>query len=264
MKKWLVVIISFLIIPQVTLAAWWNPFKWTLPSKKPSQTQILENRIKELETKLNTATTTPITPKVSPAKSTQTENKQQSKTVAVPEQVPVVVAPVINNDELYKDLVRKYNNLKEVVTNEMRGIDLSNALPIEVNRYKYLRELRRDISEDIEDLKTLSKVNPKPISSLNSYLNKIDQTAGFYNSGLKGYSMERDQEVLNSAKMKTVDYIKEHKTTLSQATVHIEAARLLYIFDKIANTHYATDFETKKTSTETIEFANRFLIDQGQ
>lgn len=49
-----VAVLGFMLIPQIALAAWWNPFSWNFFSKKEANTEVLENRIKDLEKRLNT------------------------------------------------------------------------------------------------------------------------------------------------------------------------------------------------------------------
>ena len=65
MKKatFVIFFIGFLI-PQIALASWWNPFSWKIFYRTDTNTQILENRVKELEKKLvNKATTTALVTK---------------------------------------------------------------------------------------------------------------------------------------------------------------------------------------------------------
>lgn len=55
MKKLLLAtLVLSLIIPQVTFAAWWNPFTWKIFNRVDTKTEVLEQRIKELEDKLST------------------------------------------------------------------------------------------------------------------------------------------------------------------------------------------------------------------
>ena len=67
MKGLIPVILVAILIPQVVLAAWWNPLSWFnnwrfSPPAKEIRTEELESRIKELEEKLeNVATSTPAT-----------------------------------------------------------------------------------------------------------------------------------------------------------------------------------------------------------
>lgn len=93
------IVLLALLIPQLTLAAWWNPFSWF---KKPApvvdtQTQALENRIKELEERLEktqiplvTPTTTiSETPKEMTTKKVPTEPKIEPKVVNAPQSVQI-------------------------------------------------------------------------------------------------------------------------------------------------------------------------------
>ena len=54
-KYLIVVLFSFLLVPSVAFASWWNPFSWFNNwtfHKTDRETQILEDRVKELEKKL--------------------------------------------------------------------------------------------------------------------------------------------------------------------------------------------------------------------
>jgi hypothetical protein len=90
-----------LLTPQVAFAAWWNPISWfggwNFFHRADTQTQVLENRVKELEKKLeNTATSTPViattTKAVAPAKVKVTETPAPKKVVPVVPVQPVTVS----------------------------------------------------------------------------------------------------------------------------------------------------------------------------
>jgi len=51
------VLLVTILIPQVVSASWWNPLSWKIFNRENNKTQILENRMQELENKLQTATT---------------------------------------------------------------------------------------------------------------------------------------------------------------------------------------------------------------
>jgi polyhydroxyalkanoate synthesis regulator phasin len=106
----LLLLLAF-IIPQIASAAWYNPFTWsiwTVFKTKDTQTEILQKKVQELETKLNStqdtsiaipATTTveessfksvPITTKISPNKNNSVTTK-----VTTPVQTPAVIVPVV-------------------------------------------------------------------------------------------------------------------------------------------------------------------------
>jgi hypothetical protein len=118
-----------MIIPSVASASWWNPFSWDIFQKKDSQTQVLENRIKELEKKLGTSTANSdalkekekITPSViaTPEKTKVISPTANNQTTVKPK---TTVAPLVNNTQIpvvrnleveYKEIVNNYNKLRE-------------------------------------------------------------------------------------------------------------------------------------------------------
>lgn len=92
------IVLAF-IVPQIAFAAWWNPISWfggwNFFHRADTQTQVLENRVKELEKQLaNTATSTH--PKVIEA-AAPTPKKiapiAPSKTIAPTPSNPIVTSP---------------------------------------------------------------------------------------------------------------------------------------------------------------------------
>src|SRR3989338_745059 len=60
MKKILHIFVLVLVVPQIVFAAWWNPLDWfngwSFFHPQNPQTQVLEDRVKELEKKLASST----------------------------------------------------------------------------------------------------------------------------------------------------------------------------------------------------------------
>lgn len=90
-----VIVLAF-IVPQIAFAAWWNPISWfggwNFFHRADTQTQVLENRVKELEKKLEgTATSTSViattTKAIAPIKTKAVE-------IPAPKKVPPVIVPV--------------------------------------------------------------------------------------------------------------------------------------------------------------------------
>ena len=75
-KTLILILVITLIVPQVVSAAWWNPFswfdKWSFIRKGGDETQILENRVRELEKKLEDVATS------------TTNNVKEEKTISKP------------------------------------------------------------------------------------------------------------------------------------------------------------------------------------
>lgn len=111
-KLFIILLIVFFIIPQITLAAWWNPFSWGIWGKisqvfhrTDNQTQVLENRVKELEKKLSGQST--------PTPATTETNKPVSK-------------PTISVSELKKQAPQQYKAL--VDENKTQLLEASKLL----------------------------------------------------------------------------------------------------------------------------------------
>ncbi len=275
MKKLLptLLLVGF-IIPNIVLAAWWKPTNWFsgwsfLHRKNEDKTQVLENRILELERKLNetqTATT-------STAAVKETENQKVIQTI---DKKSTVSPQMIINTESktaevkanfvqkisIEDLIIKYTSFQKDIVLVKKQTDQFSKLSTEVAYYKYISSLLNSINADLGYLGSVKYYSKIPPDIETTYTNKFNSLQNDYKIEANRYSVERNQNELDSAKSEVVTYIKNNKQTLYMNEVHIQAAALLYIFDQLAGTKYAIDFESKKTQQETIEFANRFLIDQ--
>jgi hypothetical protein len=74
MKKTLIpLILLALIVPQIALASWWNPFSWSIFHRTETKTEVLEKKIQELEAKLSTAS--PTTSVITTAEATSSKKK---------------------------------------------------------------------------------------------------------------------------------------------------------------------------------------------
>lgn len=71
-----------ILLPQVAFAAWWNPISWKIFHRTDTKTQILENRVKELEKKpKNTTTSIPQAENKSVPPITSVKNTSSSKLI---------------------------------------------------------------------------------------------------------------------------------------------------------------------------------------
>jgi len=88
-KTLFLVLVGLLIVPQVTFAAWWNPFTWNVfnrakapqvevqKTSQPSEIEKLRSEIEELKKKTTTPTVTP------PKSATQSSGTTKPKTQAI-------------------------------------------------------------------------------------------------------------------------------------------------------------------------------------
>src|SRR3989344_5219343 len=72
MKRLIPLFLIIILVPQVAFAAWWNPFSWRIFKKTDTNNQILEDRVKELEKKLEEVS----------ASTTKSEQPQQKENQA--------------------------------------------------------------------------------------------------------------------------------------------------------------------------------------
>ena len=108
MKKHLsIVALATFIVPSVAFASWWNPTtwfnSWSFSSNSDARTQVLEKRIAELESKINTNATTTIsaisTPSIITATTTATTTPVVKKEIKK-------VAPTIGNSAIIEAQVK--------------------------------------------------------------------------------------------------------------------------------------------------------------
>lgn len=71
-----------LMLPQIVFAAWWNPFTWGTPKESDSKTQVLENRVKELESMLATTSSPAISQSTETASTSLTNETQKATRVS--------------------------------------------------------------------------------------------------------------------------------------------------------------------------------------
>ena len=109
--------LGIFILPQIALASWWNPISWNIWkifSKQGSETQILENRVRELEDKLDKVATSTTT--------TSTNSQEKAKTVSpAPAVKTVKTVPVEENFSAV--LVGTYSNQVELLNKLIDVVD---------------------------------------------------------------------------------------------------------------------------------------------
>jgi hypothetical protein len=110
-KLSILVLLLAIAIPQVVFASWWNPLSWfdnwSFFNRANSKTQVLENRIKELEEKLGTTT-----PSVAENKATSSIKSEPEKTES-----PIFKPkPVVPKEENFSSVMfNAYNNQADTI-----------------------------------------------------------------------------------------------------------------------------------------------------
>ena len=232
MKRLIPLFLVVFLIPQVALAAWWNPFSWGIFKKIDPQTQVLEDRVKELEKKLEEVSATPI-------KSQQAEEKENQANVQEALRAKAAQDALIIKQKAEEQ--RKIEEQKKV--EEQARI---NAL--------------KNTPQAVPTGATLC--NGKYYSScpMDTYLScPLNGGAAICRKTPPSSATE-----IATAKREVVNYIIDYKYQLYLTDIHITAAALIDIYDNLSNTKYGDKFKSTKTQQEAVEFANGFLIDVGE
>ena len=265
--------LALLVVPQIVFAAWWNPLSWfngwKFSAPEPDKTQVLENRIKELEKKLGTVATSTATTTNQVVSSTQTSElpqpQKKTNTVAPQQTAPVIPStvksvnptpvsptptqPARDYKVLYDDLVAKYAFLRdtklesEITTTKESGTQDTNQ-SIHVG---YLTKLQKSLDVDMAGV---TERDP----------NKYDFWNSKYNQIVKDYDTENERYV----KTLVINFMTNNKYYLYQPDMHIKTARTLDLFDRAFGTSYVKEFRVLKTQQETVEFTDSFLLDMGK
>jgi len=217
----------------------------------------LENRIKELEKKLETSTSSNA---ISPAVESKPNKPIEKVTQPVVNTKTQTTASVIDTEALYKDVVNKYTDFKSQVENDIATLK-PMASPILIKRRDYMNNFSLNLDYEMRGLNNLSS---KSQQNLSFYSDKLIKLKDEYRSTLSNYLDEYNQAQEDSARKIVVDYIKINKYSLYLTAKHITAATMFDLYDRLFNTKYAEGFRLTKTQTETVEFANSFLLDLGE
>jgi hypothetical protein len=285
-KLFIPILIFSLVLPQVALASWWNPFSWRIFNKifgpkdtitqeivlneeiipeevkdkenEESEIEKLKAEIEELKREKDEVVQKP-TPST-----TQTPTKQNNTpTVSNPAPVPTsqVTNKTLSRNEMYNNILQKYKDFQPVITNERGGLSKNSSFVTERTYFAYLDDILNRINADIGYLESIKHWNPRPENIEIVYEEKLSKLKEEYNVSKNRYTNEIDADQKATIKAELIKYIREYKFELYKPDIHIHTAQLLYRYDNIFGTSYNKDFESKITQQQNIEFANRLLID---
>lgn len=189
------VIALVFIVPQIASAAWWNPLDWfngwSFFHRTDTQTQVLENRVKELEKRLETTSTS------TAVVATTTEQSQTTKrpvqitpvvNVGAKNTTPVIDVPVVKQpapaqpaqpvkdyEKLYAELQAKYRDMRDItVHNAIVPLEeLTSRTTIQSGYLSYLRALETQLNTDMNAIVKLNNVKPKQADIIEYYISRF-------------------------------------------------------------------------------------------
>jgi hypothetical protein len=269
------IILIILLAPSVCFAAWWNPFTWfsnTTPTRsEDAKTKILEDRIKELEKRLEGISIVPIatssinikaTPTASPS---SLEKMEKTSTKISPKieiddfqkksnyQVPKanINQSILTNDShaAFLDLMTKYLNLYNKINSEREPL-IDSLSEIKNARSLYLASLINILKNEKSSLDKLSALKSPPLDAIKNIEANINEVEEGYTNSFDNYE-----------KNLLAEYFKENRERLHLSYVHIEAANLLNLYDHKYGTRYGLEFRKTETPVEVKEFADTLIYD---
>lgn len=176
----ILILLAVIMVPQVASAAWWNPFSWKIFHRTDTKTQILENRVKELEKKLeNVATSTADSIQTKKSGAIKTETEEPNK-ITINPQKQTTPTPATTNYNFSQGLVDLFNKRAELYDNFYKlnqsiieYIDKNiSSLTSTRNKMKAYRDgLLSSGSVDTSILDTFVEAYDADIEATNSYKN---------------------------------------------------------------------------------------------
>lgn len=229
----ILVFATLLLFPNVVFAAWWNPFSWFngwdfLKKDKDHKTEILENRVQELEEKLEKSIATTTEEKSDDsdgAKVPSTLSSPSSTQNKIPTVTPTQISTISVKTEVvtYTDLVKKYQDFQPYLSNIKGGLKKLSPLSAEREFYQYVSETLNSVTADLGYLITIKNFNPPPPNIVEIYLSKFNKLKSGYDNENKKYSVNYEIE--------WVAYQKQQVVTEQEKNLLQEQERLEYAQD---------------------------------
>lgn len=163
-KNFALLLLAILISPSVAFASWWNPFSWNIFhffQKSDDKTQILENRISELEQKLaSTTSSTNLSKNIEKdSMPIVTPKSATSESINITKTVPQENVSSGDIAQLTTDLVIKFKTLNEQVKGVISKYGYSSLNGLSGTDYVQadtLNSITKKISSSVYDLESTS------------------------------------------------------------------------------------------------------------
>lgn len=232
MKKILILLVVGFIIPQVTFAAWWNPFTWSIFKDKEDKTLILENRIQELEKRLEkTASSSPaVTVATTTTPSVSKGSKIVPKAVDKVIKSSIITEPIVSYDDRYNELLAKYVSFRDKTFNaEFTAIqNISNQNDIQREYEKYLSGVRSVLKADTEKILSFFKVVPKTKALVETYESKFELIVQEYETKKNAYSVNLGKAIEVDRKNTEAAQLLEKENYVNDIKVKIAEINLIH------------------------------------
>jgi hypothetical protein len=203
-KKLSIFLLAFLIIPQITFAAWWNPTTWKIFHNRAAKTEAVQ-----LKTEVSGTTSAPIatTTKEVETKKTSSTSFQRKESVekkinnSYKKELPEVNSKAPSSSEI----LQKYVDLKAIIVSEKNSIDRDSILPVDLQYIKHLNQLLMKIDADIGYLDQSKNWAFLPPNIPAIYFEKFNKINEDYLMQKRSYSVDRGEALVAQSRQKEED-----------------------------------------------------------
>jgi len=264
-----IIVLAF-VIPQVAFAAWWNPISWfngwSFFHRTDIQTQVLENRVKELEKRLENASTSVAVATTTTEQSQTTKRPAQTTPVAnvgAKNTIPVVDAPVVKQstpaqptqpakdyEKLYAELRGKYGDMRDItVYNAIIPLEeLSSRTAIQKEYLAYLRDFDTSLNSDLNALVKLINMKPKPADTIDYYVSRFASLSSDFTAEKSRYQTNLAEEIAASQSSATSQAQIAKEENLRK--VNMKLAELRGYMNEMSNAEIAKSMLSKITDLD--------------
>ncbi len=223
-KFFIILLLVCFIVPQIAFASWWNPFSWNIWNnifhRSDTKTQILENRVKELEDKLSDQSTSASTG-ADDAKEQKNATDKPTTEIAKPvsnaTQVITMKLSAYNSFidsaiKAYQENITNYNQMKNYVKSIGDGLNYEKSL-ISMIRDSETESYWRGAWQLVID-----EAIEKPLSKCNQLEDAFNENIQKVNSNI---AILENEKVKNSASasVSTEQYLAYYDTLKSLIVV---------------------------------------------
>lgn len=226
----LVIVLTFLI-PQITLAAWWNPLSWSIfksiKKQEPKNEQVLEvksngteneensvanqsTEIEQLKQEIEELKKNQNTPTRNPA-SNQPTNTTSKPTITTPTQTTQNISPAKENTNLCGAITEEEKLLSKNLSESIKYFqhDLLPVFDSQVKTLDYTRQYDNLAKVKDSFFRAVDEFKNKDIARINSeYLdsNYVSEIKNTLADLADGYKEVWNEFQLNSIKLKNIDF----------------------------------------------------------
>ena len=165
-------------------------------------------------------------PKSKPVVSKKTQPTKTLNVTQITNTNPVSSTPVVNENDLYKNLIKEYTDFKSQISYKISNIDIDSSLPSQQQYRSNLISLLNSINADLGYLETVESWNPRPANITGMYTTKFNNLKSQYStensqylSGIKQDNLNAtaaNEQAIENANLAKQNYVKEINVKIAE------------------------------------------------